>query len=190
MLAPFDGVLSGRKKGAGEFVSEGETLGTVLDLGSLVFVADVPVAAIARVRRGQRAEIHFPSLPGTPVAGVVVRIVPQVNPADQTVPVHIGFRAGKLRLEHSLFGSARIVTGTADHALLVPSSALLRNDETGELSVMIVGPDSVARSVEVHAGSDEDSVTAVSGTGIAPGAQVIVQGQYGLPDSTKVRCLP
>ena len=83
-------------------------------------------------------------------------------------------------------GTARIVTGIHPHALLVPRSALLRNDENNTYSVVTVTFDSLALSVPVTIGVLTDSTAEITGGTLEPGTQVITRGNYALADSTRV----
>lgn len=84
-------------------------------------------------------------------------------------------------------GVCRIFTGVHHNVLIVPKTALLRNDETETYSVVVVQPDSVARIIPVTLGVLADSLAEVAGTGLVPGMPVVVEGNYALPDSTRVR---
>jgi multidrug efflux pump subunit AcrA (membrane-fusion protein) len=188
--APLDGVISNKLKNEMEIVAEGEEIATIIDVESIVFLADVPSSQLFRTKIGQPTHIRFPTIPGGNFYGVVKRIEPQVNPSDQTTRVWIDLTGDIPDLSSSLFGNAAIVVGKRANALLVPSAALLHNDETDVTSVMVVGPDSLAHSTAVSVGVVSDSVAEISSPAISPGEVVITEGHYGLPDSTRVRIVP
>jgi Cu(I)/Ag(I) efflux system membrane fusion protein len=185
--SPFDGIVGTRAKNEMDLVSEGEQIATVIDPTSIIFIADVPSASFHRVRVGQQATVRFAAKPGKVYRGGVHRVEPQMNSADQTARVQIAFSAAEGGLEGSLFGEATIIVGVRDRVLMVPESALLRDDENNTTHIMIVGPDSLALSRTVEVGMRNDSLAEVSSAGLSPGELVITQGHYGLPDSTKVR---
>ncbi|MBI3365582.1 MAG: efflux RND transporter periplasmic adaptor subunit, partial [Ignavibacteriae bacterium] len=188
--APFTGIVSGKAKNEMEVVSEGDPIATLIDPSSIFFVSDISSASLSHVRLGNEARIRFTTKQGKMYRGKVYRIEPQMNPGDQTVRVHIMFTGGIPDMEGSLFGEASIVVGKRQNVLLVPLSAILRNDETNTTSVMLVGAeDSVAFSARVSVGVRQDSVVEVASSSLKPGDMVIIEGQYGLPDSTKVRVL-
>lgn len=185
--APFDGVISNKLKNEMEIVAEGDEIATILDLESIMFLADVPSSELFKIRIGQPAQIRFSTVPGGDFQGAVKRIEPQANPSDQTTPVEIDFISDVPDLSSSLFGNAAIVVGKKANALLVPAVALLHSDETNVTTVMVVGPDSLAHSVKVSVGIVRDSVAEISSSAVSPGTLVITEGHYGLPDSTRVR---
>lgn len=187
--APFDGILSSKSKSEMEVISEGDQIATLIDPSSIIFLADVPSSSLRRIRRGQHVQIRFGTKPGKVFHGIVHRIEPLVNPNDQTARVQVAFSPSDPDLEGSLFGEATIVTGKRPNVLVVPVSALLKDDENNTASIMIVGTDSIAYKVIVTAGIKQDSVVEVSSPIISAGNFVIVQGHYGLSDSTKVQVL-
>ena len=185
LTAPFEGILSNKQKNEQEVIAEGEQIATLVDPSSIVFAADVPSSLLSRIKIGQRAHIRFTG--SSPVEGTVNRIEPLVNATDQTGKVKILLAPSSDILKGSLFGEASIVTGEKRDALLVPRSALLVDDENNSTSIMVAGADSLAHQVNVRVTWKSDSMAAISGKSITPSTSVIVEGNYGLPDSTKIR---
>ena len=189
LRAPFTGVLNNKTKNEMEVVSEGDQIASLVDPASILFLADVPSSSLRRIRAGEQATVRFTNKPEDGYRGQVHRIEPSINPNDQTARVQIVFTGVQPALAGSLFGEASIIVGKRQHVLLVPSGALLRNDETNSTNIMLVGSDSTAYSVDVKVGAKRDSLVEVSSPSLAPGNMVIIEGQYGIPDSTKVRVL-
>jgi RND family efflux transporter MFP subunit len=187
--APTDGIFSDKAKNEQEVVAEGELIATIVDPSSLLFLAQVPTSSINRVQPGMQAIMKFTTRPGRTYAGTVHRIQPEVNPGDQSIPVQITFAAPNTDLEGSLFGEGTITVGEHKGVLVVPRQALLKNDENNSTSLMIVGTDSLAHKIEVHTGLGTDSTVEVSSPLLSAGNLVITEGQYGLPDSMRVRIL-
>jgi multidrug efflux pump subunit AcrA (membrane-fusion protein) len=137
--------------------------------------------------------VTFSSIPGAEIAASVVAIDPSADPQSQSVRAHLAFGrlepAERAVMKTDMFGTARIITGMHKGVLLVPRSALLRNDETNETSIVIVTPDSLAVTLRVTAGTVGDSLVEVASPALHEGQLVIVEGNYGLPDSTRVRVI-
>ena len=185
--APYTGILSNKQKNESEAIGEGESFASLIDPRSIVFIADVPSSSLGRVKPREEARIRFPSLPNKVFFGTVSRIDPQVNPNDQTAHVQIDFTLPAVNLDRSLFGDAAIIVGRKSGVLLAPTSSLLHNDEDNTTAVVVVENDSVAHRMNVAVGSRQDSLVQIISNGLKPGDRVIVQGHYGLPDSTRVR---
>lgn len=187
ITAPFDGILTTKEKNEMEVIGEGDMIANLVDPSSIVFVADVPITSLNLIRTGQQVHLKFSGTPAKIFEGTVHRIEPLMNPSDQTAHVNILFSPTADILMGSMFGEASIVTGENKGALLVPKRALLVDDENNLTSVMTAGSDSLAHRVIVRVTWQNDSLAAIAAPGISDGAYIIVEGQYGLPDSTKIR---
>jgi multidrug efflux pump subunit AcrA (membrane-fusion protein) len=188
VLARHSGLIATRSVNAGEFVAENAELATLVDLSTLTFVADVQLQDLPAIHAGQPCTLLFPSLPGRKFSGVLDAVYPQSDEQSQTIKVRIRFVQNSsldvLRTE--MPGSARIVVDKHLHTFLVPRAALLRNDETGTHTIVMVTPDSLAIILPVAVGALSDSVAEVTGTGLRVGLPVIIEGNYALADSTRV----
>jgi len=192
--ASRDGVVAVRSAMEGEQVAENSELLTLLDLSTLVFVADVPLVDMPAIRKGEGAAVFFQSLPGDTFRAVVEAVNPRSDPQSQSVRVRLSFKGSspsRLRqLRTDMSGIARIVTGVHSHVLVVPSRALIRNDENDTYTVVTAGADSLAHIVPVDPLARTDSSAEVRGPGLASGMQVIVEGNYALADSTRIEPTP
>lgn len=184
------GIVATRSATEGELVAENAELMTLVDLSTLIFVADVPVRDMAQVRPGERVAVYFQAIPGELFGARVDAVNPRSDPQSQAVRVRIGFTGGvgqrKKFLMSEMGGVARIVTGIHPGVLIVPKSALLRNDETDAYTIVVATADSLARVLPVEVGARTDTTAEVSGKGLRPGTRVVVEGNYALADSTRI----
>jgi RND family efflux transporter MFP subunit len=189
--SPFDGVVSFRAATEGQILAENSPLLTLLDPGTLVFMADVPLKELSHVRSGEPGRIRLEALPDSELLASVDAVNPQSETESQSVKVRLRFVSGNIsRLKSGMAGAASIIIGSHPHALLVPKSAVLRNDETNQHSVVVVGPDSLSRTLIVTLGVTSDSLDEVISPDLKPGMAIVVQGQYALADSTRVTATP
>ena len=189
VTSPFDGVVSSREATEGQILSENTILLTLVDLNTIVFIGDVYLRDLGTVKLGQESRIHLESVPETDYAAVVDAINPQSEPESQSVRVRFGFVPFPSKnppLRTGMAGTARIIVSAHEGAMMLPGTALLRNDETNSYSVVIVGTDSLSHTVPVEVGSASDSLLEVISDHLKPGMRVVVEGQFGLADSTRV----
>ncbi len=187
ITAPFTGILTKKIKNEGEVVVEGEQIGALINDASIIFIANVPAASISKIKKGEKVKLKFATREGKEFTGSIKTIEPSVNVADQTIPVQIQFDGRNKIFEDALFGEASIFTNILSNQLIVPIKAILHNDEENTNSVYLVNSDSIAYSVNVEVIQKGDSTAAISSPSIKKGMPIIVEGSYGLPDSTKVR---
>jgi len=190
VLANSDGVVSARNVSEGELVNEGTELVSVVDLSTLEFVAGAPVHDLAKLHIDQEADVRLTAFPNVELRSTVYAIDPQTDPESQTAAVHLRFadlrQQTKSLLRTGMAGSARITIAIRRNALLVPRTALLRNDETDSYSLVTVSADSLSKTIAVTVGIMTDSLAEVSAEGLVAGTNVIVEGHYALEDSTRV----
>jgi multidrug efflux pump subunit AcrA (membrane-fusion protein) len=188
--APFDGYVAQRLVSESEVVAENAELGTLVDLSSVVVVAQVPMKDVEALKTGQSALVDFPSIAGQTFETTVDAISPQASVESQTVPVRLRFHDRRNRLKNPLrtemIASANIITGTRPHALFVPEHALIRSDETNTSFIFVVAKDSIAHKIQVEAGVQKDSMIEIRSRELTAGLPVIIEGNYGLSDSSRV----
>jgi len=187
LLAPTTGTVLRRSVEPGSEAAEAGELLTIVPLGSVVFEAHVPRADAARVTTGQHAQV---GMDGSSVIATVERRLPQASEGDQTALFWLapGVRApfGVL----GRFGNATIETGAAHEAILVPDSALVEDDLTGEIRIARVVPGSIAVWTQVRLGNGDEGHHELLAPALPAGTPVVIQGQRGLPDSTQVAPRP
>jgi multidrug efflux pump subunit AcrA (membrane-fusion protein) len=192
--ASSDGIIASRSAVEGELVAENTELATLLDPGTVVFLADVPVSRIGEVRSGGAAQVRLPAIPSAALDAVVEGESPRTEPASQSVRVRLRFTGipASLRglLKSDMGGSAWLATGTTSGVLLVPPAAILRDDEAGISRIVLAVGDSLAHIVTVTVGGRMDSSVEVAAAGLDAGMRVIVEGQYALADSTRIVVTP
>jgi RND family efflux transporter MFP subunit len=190
LIAPRKGTVADRFVSAGQTVTEGTELLRLVDLSTLDFIADVPLKDMVSVKVGQACQVRFPSLPGSLFSGTVDAIEPQSDINSQTVPVRINFRRSPQEVEKILRvemrGTARIITAQRKGALMVPQSAVIRDDIAGTHYIFTISPDSLAILVPVSIGVRTDSLIEIINPHLRAGMSVIMDGNYEAADSMRV----
>ncbi|MGI9089925.1 MAG: efflux RND transporter periplasmic adaptor subunit, partial [Gemmatimonadaceae bacterium] len=174
----------------GDLVSAGDSIASIAAAGSIAFIARIAQSDLTHVRPGERATITLPGKPA-PVDGVVHGLLPADTSGGMTVPVRIDLHgsptAAGLPIQTGLFGTAQIVTDELTGVPIVPSEAVLRDDITGVTQVAVVSPDGKAHWVTVTTGASQGDRVQITSPALNAGERVIVSGQVGLPDGSRVR---
>ena len=179
--APFTAVVAERMHNPGEQVVPNDVLLELFDPHSLYVVAQVPAAAAARIHAGQPVEIRAGDSAG---AGRVEAVVTALAAQTLTLPVRVALT---MPLQPPFLHAAvecRITVAQHTGALLIPRSALLSSNVTRSGTVMVAANGRAARR-DVELGFrtvNEIEVTA----GLGPDDLVLTQGQYALPDGTRI----
>src|ERR687892_2589586 len=88
LRAPIDGIVSRRAVNAGDVVSVGTELFTIIDPSSMRLEASVPSDDLSRLRIGSAVEFTVRGY-DQPFQGRLERIAPRADPATRQVPIYV-----------------------------------------------------------------------------------------------------
>jgi multidrug efflux system membrane fusion protein len=186
LRTPAAGVVLSHKANAGDFVSEGDEIATLAEAGSLVFVAQIGQSDLRAIHPGAEATVEL-AAEGKALPGVVHGALPAASSENLSVPVRIDFAGSTRDVRVGLFGTARITVEEHRDVLMVPQSALLRDDVSGVSRVALIAPEGAVHWVVVTPGAVARDLVEVDAPALAPGSRVVVSGQVGLPEGARVR---
>jgi multidrug efflux pump subunit AcrA (membrane-fusion protein) len=188
--APITGVITDQALYEGSFVSSGMTLVTIADISQVIVKAPFADTVASQLKIGDSATVIPTDIPGEQMNGQVTLISRAVDPTNRAVEVWVtlGNEAGRLRAG----GAARVTVSTnarAD-AIVVPVSAVtLEATNAEEGTVMVVDEKGIAHETKVRVGvrsGDQIEIT----SGLEGGETVVIEGNYALPDQTRVEVTP
>ncbi|MCG6962893.1 MAG: efflux RND transporter periplasmic adaptor subunit [Acidobacteria bacterium] len=174
VIAPVSGRFTSRRVSPGQDVSSGDSLAEILEPGSLRVNASVMPRAGFEPGTGQQAEIDRD--PGSPpLRAVVTAIQPMGRPAG-TVQVWLTGKAlGSLVPGTAVRG--RIVVAVHDHAVTVPTAAIVRDEHDRPL--VFVGRTAPYRRRLVATGETGPGWIEIT-SGLEAGDEVVTAGAYEL----------
>lgn len=180
IAAPFAGVLDERPVELGDYVKDGDTVATLVDLDPLLVVADVSEVERTRLEVGQPASARLIS--GREVEGRIRFISAKADPDTRTFEVEVEVPNPDGAIVDGLTAQLRIPhEGTRAHR--VSPSALTLDDE-GRLGVRVADGSDAARFMPVRlVGSEGDSVWIA---GLPDRVRLIVVGQEFVRDGAPI----
>ncbi|MGO8720367.1 MAG: efflux RND transporter periplasmic adaptor subunit [Acidobacteriaceae bacterium] len=184
--SPIDGVVADRAVYPGDIAPAGTPLLIVMDTSKVVVRLHVPQQQAEQLKLGQSAMLRVPGLDKNMPAKVTV-LSPALDPNSTTVEVWVEADNPGSALKPGTTADVSIIAKIIPDALAIPASAVL-TASNGQTSVMVV-KDNRAYSQPVKTGIQQGTMIQIV-NGLQPGEQVIVSGQYGLPDKTKVKATP
>ena len=182
--APIGGTLTRLDIQKGRYVQPNTPLGEITDLTELEAVIFVPERDLMRLKEGQTAEVTSESL-ASAFPAQVKRVNPVVDRSSGTARAFLALTDPTGRLRPGMFIDVSIVLESRPDALLVPKKAMVYDE--GRPGVFVLR-DGAAKWCELELGFQEKDI-AESAKGAAEGDDVIVVGQNGLKDGTKVKVL-
>jgi len=182
--APFAGIVSERTVSAGDIVSPGAALFTVIDPRSLRLEASVPTAALGDVKLG--APVTF-TVNGSDrsLVGRITRVNPSVDPTTKQVRLQASVPNEKGALVAGLFVEGRIAAEkrigvmvpeeAIDQTVVRPFVVRLKGGKVEKVEVLLGVRDEAAAAFEVKSGlASGDTVLLGAARGISVGTPVVV----------------
>lgn len=181
--SPISGVVSDKAVNAGDVVTPGTALYTVIDPSSMRLEASVPSERIGELRVGLQVQFTVRGYEGQKFEGRIARISPSADPATRQVPIFVTIPNAGGRLIAGLFAEGRVET-QAHRGLVVPENAV---DSSGTSPAVTRVRDGKAERIEVKLGlrdGDTERVEVVSG--LAEGDVLLIGAARGITPGTPV----
>ena len=182
VLAPFDGAVSQRIVGRGDFVRIGSPLFVVVNDAVLKFIFQVPERHASLVQKGLVVRFGVDNYPNELFAGSVYLISPAVLTSSRAFNVGALVTNTDFRLKANTFARGSLVLEPAAPTLVVPLEAVV--SFAGVTKVFVVEKGN-ARDRPVTAGRIRDGVQEII-EGLKVGDLVVVSGQSHLSDGVSV----
>ncbi len=184
--APISGVVTDQFQFEGEFASQGARLLTISDIGAVIVKANFADTVVADLRTGDAVTIYLPSAPAERMAGSVTLISRSADTQNRTVEVWANFFNGRGLLRAGDSVQFVISAQPANDAVVVPVPAVtLDASNSDEGTVMTVDDASIAHETKVKVGIKQGDKIQIT-EGLEGGERVVIEGNYALPDGTKV----
>jgi RND family efflux transporter MFP subunit len=182
--APFAGVVSQRQINAGDVVSPGTALYTVVDPASMQLEASVPAEQLSQARVGMPVEFRVNGYPNRTFTGRITRVNPTADPTTRQVKIIAAIPNAGNTLVGGLFAEGRVSTETKN-APMVSAAAV---DERGLRPAVMRLKNGKIEKVEVGIGIRDAAAETVEITsGLAPGDTVLLGAARGISEGTPVK---
>lgn len=185
VTAPFAGVVSARPVNAGDVVTPGTELFTIVAPGGMRLEAAVPAARLGEVSVGSPVTFSVAGYPSRSFKGTVRRVNPTADPSTRQVRIQVAIPNSEGRLVGGLFAEGRVASEEHE-AVVVPLNAVdrrgisplayrVRNGEVERVDVQLGMLDEATERVELLGGiAAGDTLLVGAAQGISPGTLVRV----------------
>ncbi|HXD22790.1 MAG TPA: efflux RND transporter periplasmic adaptor subunit [Gemmatimonadaceae bacterium] len=182
--APYDGIVSERQVNAGDIVSPGSPLFTLVDPSTMRLEGAVPAEKLGLVHVGAPVRFEVTGYPGRPFIGTITNIYPSADPATRQVRLYVRIPNAGNGLVAGLFATGRVSSSTRQ-GLTVPAGAV---DQRGVKPVVTRLKNGKAEVVEVALGMRDEGSEMVEVTkGLAAGDTLLVGAAEGITPGAPVK---
>lgn len=181
--APGNGYILQLAYREGDYVQDGETIATIGDLKSLVFLLELPYELKPFLRENKTVVLVLPD--GEHLQGTVTSGMPVIDAVSQTQSYVIKVN-NSLPIPENLIAKVQFIKKASLNAMILPKEAILTNEVQSQFWIMQMKDSMTAVKVLVTKGIEAgDSVEIVS-PHLNPDSKILVTGNYGLSDTAKV----
>ena len=185
--APIKGTITLRDVQVGDQVGSGRKIFEIIDFDSTVAIIHVPEQYLPKLRPAMEARLISNTLGDTVFAGYVKRISPIVEARAGTIKVTVGVQElGALR--PGMWVDVELVLETKQDALLISKKSIVYdNDQTFayKLHTGTNGVKRVKRHLVLPVNADKVHIEPTEGFEV--GEKVVVAGQSGLKENSRIR---
>ena len=182
--APYDGIVSERQVNAGDIVSPGSPLFTLVDPSTMRLEGAVPAEKLGLVHVGSPVKFEVTGYPGRAFIGTITNVYPSADPATRQVRLYVRIPNAGNGLVAGLFATGRVSSSTRQ-GLTIPAGAV---DQRGVKPVVTRLKNGKAEVVEVTLGMRDEGSEMVEVTkGLAAGDTLLIGAAEGITPGAPVK---
>ena len=184
IAAPFSGSVSARQVSAGDIVSTGAALYTIVNPETMRLEASVPADQLSAVRIGAPVDFSVNGYPNRKFTGHVARINPIADPTTRQVRIIVSLPNTNGALVGGLFADGHAASEVRT-APVVPISAV---DERGLKAFVMLLKNGVVQKTDVELGiRDAATETVEVRGGVQAGDTLLLGAARGISEKTPVK---
>lgn len=182
LVAPYDGVITGKLRKRGDFVRRGEEVLEIAGLAVLEAEMNVPERHSGLIEPGLPVTVLIESA-GLSRKGIVTAVSPSIDQQTRNFLVKVELDNSDFAIKAGAFGTAEFNLPVVKNALAVPTEAILSQE--GNFFVWTV-QDGKAHRANVILGTRDEEFTEVR-EGIDEGTLIVTAGQGVLAEGDPVK---
>ncbi len=184
--APITGIVTDQFQYQGEFAAAGAKLVNIADVSEVIVKAPFPDTVVSQLKVGDPASVLPTDSPSEEMKGKVTLVGRSSDPTNRTVEVWVTLGNGGGSLRANGAAQMTISANSKSDAIIVPASAVtLEASDADEGTVMVVDAQNIAHETKVKVGIRSKEKMEIS-EGLQGGETVVIEGNFALPDGTKV----
>lgn len=185
--APISGSIVSSPLKIGTTVTTNSAVTMIGDIENLQITCSIPERYVAELKTGLQAEVSLEAYPGIVFSATVSRVSPVVDSSTRTKEIILNFDKKDSRVNAGMFAKVKLYTTRYSGQLVVPSDAVVLNDD-GSAYLFVVNDNNTVSRREVKTGKSVDSMIQITDNLMA-GEKVVYEGMLSLSEGAKVNDL-
>lgn len=182
--APANGFITQLGYQQGDYVQDGESLANISDQNSLAFLLDLPFEFTPFLANNKHVKIRLSD--GRIIRGTISSSLPYVDAASQTQSFIIRMDQYQT-IPENLIALVSFVRKAKTNAVSLPKEAVLTDEQQTEFWIMKMIDNNTAVKVPIQKGIETTSRIEIVSPALKPQDKILLSGNYGLPDTAKVK---
>jgi HlyD family secretion protein len=184
--SPITGIVTDQYQYEGEFAAAGGKLVTIADTSTVIVKAPFSDTVANQLKTGDTVAVVPTDTSAEEMKGQITLLSRSSDVANRTVEVWVTLANGSGRLRANGAAQVTVAANSKSDAIIVPASAVtLEASNANEGTVMIVDAQNVAHERKVTVGIRTNDQIEIA-EGLQEGETVVIEGNFALPDGTKV----
>jgi membrane fusion protein, multidrug efflux system len=179
--SPIAGELQTKLTAAGAYVEPPTPVFSVVNNARLELESMVAAADLHSIRPGQQVRFSVNTFPLEEFTGRVIEINPAIQADTRSAKVRVRVANQNRKLKTGMFAQGEIVSEVKRQGILLPVSAVYRNNTSSKSAYVYVLASGKAKRREVAVGIERDASLEVT-SGLSPGEIVAVEQSIELAD--------
>lgn len=184
LRSPINGVVTARNYDAGDMYGAGEAIYVVQQILPVKLLVGVSEKDYTRVNKGDKVSISVDAIPGRTFEGKVGRIYPTIDESTHTFTVEVVVGNSDKALRPGMYARVEVTFGI-NRSIVIPDSAIVKQQGSGQKAVYLYGNDGRAVYTIVKLGRHIGNTYEVL-DGLSEGDKVITKGNAGLKSGSKI----
>ncbi len=185
LYAPATGVVIHKNAVEGAHIKVGSDLFRIADISAVWVLVHIYEYELPYVKRGQKARMSLPYLPGEFFEGKVTYIYPYLDQKTRDVKLRLEFPNPGYRLKPEMYADVMIESELSGQRVLIPEEAVIRSGKR-EIVFVDMGEGKYAPREITTGISGEGNVVEVK-KGLLRGEIIVVSGQFMLDSESKTQ---
>lgn len=184
LRSPINGVVTARNYDQGDMYSMSSPIFVVQQITPVKLLVGVSEKDYTKVSVGESVDIEVEAIPGKVFEGKISRIYPTIDAASHTFIVEVQVPNTDRVLRPGMYAKPTI-TFAMNRSIVVPDSAVIKQQGSGQRVVYVVGSDNTVSAEIVSTGKHFDGKYEIL-SGLDEGAKVVTKGQTALKSGSKI----
>lgn len=181
--SPGNGYITQLNYQVGDYVQDGETIATISDINSFVFMLELPYELNPYLPNNKTIELTLPD--GRKLTGTMTSAMPMVDVNSQTQNYIVRVQS-KTPIPENLIATAKFIKRSKSLAVYIPKDAVLTNEVQNEFWIMKMTDSTTAVKIPIVKGLETSNKVEIISPILMATDKILLKGNYGLPDTAKV----